>query len=222
MAQLEIACFNVTSAIIAAQNGADRIELCAGMEVGGTTPDLKTVELVREKTDISLYAMIRPSGGSFVYTDSEFNQMKSDILALKKQKVDGFVFGILNEDNTINFPLNKELVELAHPFPCTFHRAFDQAADAHQSLEQIIKCGFSTILTSGQKPNVVEGIDRLTDLVKSARNRIIIMPGGGLRSTNINQISKQTQAFFYHSSAITDDGTIASADEIKALKSALK
>lgn len=221
-AQLEIACFNLESALIAQENGADRIELCADMAVGGTTPDFKTVQQARENLTIDLYVMIRPRGGDFVYTDTEFQQMQADITALKAFNIDGFVFGILKEDQTINYEQNKLLVDLAKPFPCTFHRAFDEVENAFEALEDIINCGFKTILTSGQKPNVIEGMHRLAELVKAADNRIVIMPGGGLRSTNIKTIQQKTQAVFYHSSAITDGSETANAIEIQTLKSNLQ
>jgi len=221
-AQLEIACFNFESALIAQENGADRVELCAGIEVGGTTPNFEIVKQAREKLAIDLYVMIRPKGGNFVYTDAEFQLMQADILALKAVNVDGFVFGILKEDNTINKEQNKMLVDLAKPFPCTFHRAFDEVINPFQALEQLIDCGFKTILTSGQAQNVMEGINRLTELATKANNRITIMPGGGLRSTNIETIQQNTKAIFYHSSAITDGSEMASATEVQALKTKLQ
>lgn len=221
-AQLEIACFNLESALIAQENGADRVELCAGIEVGGTTPNFEIVKLAREKLAIDLYVMIRPIGGKFVYSDEEFQLMQTDITALKELNVDGFVFGILKEDQTINYEQNKVLVDLAKPFPCTFHRAFDEVINPFQALEQLIDCGFKTILTSGQSQNVMEGINRLTELVTKANNRITIMPGGGLRSTNIETIQQNTKAIFYHSSAITDGSEMASATEVQALKTKLQ
>jgi len=221
-AQLEIACFNLESALIAQENGADRVELCAGIEVGGTTPNYEIVKQVRKKLSIDLYVMIRPRGGDFVYTEEEFQQMQTDIIALKALNVDGFVFGILKEDYTINQEQNKILVDLAQPIPCTFHRAFDEVTDAFIALEIIIDCGFKTILTSGQAQNVTDGIYRLTELVSKAKNRITIMPGGGLRSTNVEVIQQYTKAIFFHSSAITHGGETANAIEIQALKSKLQ
>lgn len=221
-AQLEIACFNLESALIAQQNGADRVELCNGFEVGGTTPNFEIVKLAREKLNIDLYVMIRPRGGDFVYTEEEFQLMQTDITALKALNVDGFVFGILKEDNTINGEQNKMLVDLVKPLPCTFHRAFDEVINPFEALEQLIDCGFKTILTSGQSQNVMEGINRLTELVTKANNRITIMPGGGLRSTNIKTIQQNTKTIFFHSSAITDGSEMASATEVQALKTKLQ
>jgi copper homeostasis protein len=221
MNQLEIACFNLESALIAQNAGADRVELCADMSVGGTTPNFEITKQVRELLTIDLNVMIRPRGGNFVYSDIEFQQMKNEILKFKEIGVNGFVFGILHEDNSIHTAQNTELVTLAKPFPCTFHRAFDEVENAFQSLEDIIACGFQTILTSGQKLNVVEGVNRLTELVSKANNRIIIMPGGGLRSTNIEFLQEKTGATFYHSSAIIDGSETANPKEVTQLKSKL-
>lgn len=218
MKKIEIACFNLDSAVIAQKNGADRVELCAEMELGGTTPNFEITKEVKDLITIDLNIMIRPRGGNFVYSDAEFQQMKNEILQFKEIGVNGFVFGILTENNSINTIQNKELVELAKPFPCTFHRAFDEVSDAFQALEEVIECGFKTILTSGQKPNVLEGVNRLAELVTKANNRITIMPGGGLRSSNIEFIQEKTKATFYHSSAITDGSETASAEEVQALK----
>lgn len=222
MKKIEIACFNLDSALIAQKAGADRVELCADMSVGGATPTIEIIQQAREQLTIDLYVMIRPRGGNFVYSDSEFEQMKSEIETIKKLDVSGFVFGILKEDNTINIEQNKALVELAKPLLCTFHRAFDEVLDYKQALEDVISCGFSTILTSGTFPNVMEGKEVLKQLVIQANNRIEIMPGGGLRSTNISALDEMVNANWYHSSAITDGSEIANSEEIVQLKNKLK
>ena len=221
MNKLEIACFNLNSAVIAQKNGADRVELCAELEVGGTTPNFEITKQVHDLITIDLNVMIRPRGGNFVYSDAEFQQMKNEIIKFKEIGVNGFVFGILKEDNSINIIQNKELVELAQPLPCTFHRAFDEVLNYEQALEDLIECGFQTILTSGQQPNVMEGVNRLADLVFKANNRILIMPGGGLRSTNIEFLQEKTNAIFYHSSAIIDGSETANPEEITQLKQKL-
>jgi copper homeostasis protein len=220
--KLEIACFNLQSAIIAQENGADRVELCANMKEGGTTPDFEMTKAAREALSIDLNVMIRPRGGDFVYSDAEFQQMKAEIEQYKKLNIDGFVFGILAKDGSFNKEQNRELVALASPVPCTFHRAFDVVTNVYQSLESVIECGFTTVLTSGQGNNVVEGIAVLEKLVEKANNRIVIMPGGGLRSTNIGLLQEKTKAVFYHSSAIVDSSETASGDEVKALKANLQ
>ncbi|MBG6061327.1 copper homeostasis protein [Flavobacterium sp. CG_9.1] len=219
--KLEIACFNLESAIVAQANGADRIEFCANINEGGTTPDFELAKTVRDTVTVDLNVMIRPRSGNFVYSDVEFEQMKSEIVAFKKLKVDGFVFGILKEDSNINELQNAALVALANPLPCTFHRAFDGIKNKLEALESLIECGFKTILTSGTVTNVVHGINVLSDLIEKANDRIVIMPGGGLRSTNIGWLKDKTKAIFYHSSAIIDSGEIANPEEIKALKAHL-
>ena len=222
MKKIEIACFNLESALIAQKVGADRVELCADMSVGGTTPTIEIIQQAREHLTIDLYVMIRPRGGNFVYSEAEFEQMKSEIETIKKLDVNGFVFGILKDDNTINIEQNKVLVELVKPFSCTFHRAFDEVLNVEKALENVISCGFSTILTSGTFPNVMEGKEVLKQLVNQANNRIEIMPGGGLRSTNISEINEMVDANWYHSSAITDGSEIASPEEIMQLKNKLQ
>ncbi|HBV14890.1 copper homeostasis protein CutC [Chryseobacterium carnipullorum] len=218
MSKIEIACFNPESAIIAFENGADRIELCDGLSEGGTTPDFETLKDLRSKINIPIFVMIRPRGGDFTYSDAEFEQMKTDLIYLKSLGIDGFVFGILDGNDEVNLVQNKTLVELANPLPCTFHRAFDRAKDLENALEKVIGCGFKTILTSGQKPNVSEGKENLKKLVELSAGRIGILVGGGLRSSNIKEIREFTNADYFHSSAITDGGAFASADEVVALK----
>ncbi|MBL3546231.1 copper homeostasis protein CutC [Chryseobacterium sp. KMC2] len=218
MSKIEIACFNPESAVIAFENGADRIELCDGLSEGGTTPGVKVTQELREKINIPIFVMIRPRGGDFTYSEAEFEQMKNDLIQLKSLKVDGFVFGILNENDEVNTEQNKALVKLATPLPCTFHRAFDRAKGLEESLEKVIECGFTTILTSGQKPNVSEGKENLKKLVELSNGRIEILVGGGLRSTNIEEIRALTHAGYFHSSAITDGGAFANAGEVVALK----
>ncbi|HSD08804.1 copper homeostasis protein CutC [Flavobacterium sp.] len=218
---LEIACFNLESAIIAQQFGADRVEFCDNFKEGGTTPDFKLAQQVRDKLTIQMNVMIRPRGGNFVYSDVEFEQMKLAIQQFKKINIDGFVFGMLNPDNSFD-QRNKELIELANPIPCTFHRAFDVISNVYESLELIIDSGFKTVLTSGQRNDVIEGCKILEVLMQKANNRIVIMPGGGLRSSNIVKLDQKVNASFYHSSAITGPDEIANGIEIGKMKDFLK
>ncbi len=222
MKQIEIACFNLESVLLAQKAGADRVELCANISVGGTTPSIEIIQQARKNLTIDIYVMIRPRGGNFVYSEPELEQMKSEIETIKKLDVNGFVFGILNEDKTINLEKNKALVELAKPFPCSFHRAFDAVSNFEQALEDVISCGFSTLLTSGTFSNVKKGKEVLKKLVEQAKNRIEIMPGGGLRSTNISELNQIVNANWYHSSAITDGTEITNPEEIIQLKEKLQ
>lgn len=219
--QLEIACFNYESAIIAQNSGADRIELCENMLLGGTTPNSILVVKVRESVKLKMHVIIRPRGGDFVYSDEELTEMKQDIKQYKKLGVDGFVFGILKANGKVNKKQNKELVHLAQPLSCTFHRAFDVVDSIEKGLEDVIACGFKTILTSGKAKNVEDGIFDLEKIQKLAKDRIEIMPGGGVRSSNIKLLQDKLEPTFYHSSAITDASEKANPEEIKELRNFL-
>lgn len=219
MKKIEIACFTIQSALVAAQSNADRIEFCADAHLGGTTPSLPEILTLISKSKQELRIMIRPRGGDFCYTEEEFQMMKNSILKFKNLKIEGFVFGILTADHKIDLERNKELIELASPLKCAFHRAFDRTSNLKESLEQVIDLGFHTILTSGLSANVNEGIENLKYLVELANGRIEIMPGGGLRSSNIQTIASSTQANYFHSSALTDASGIANLEEINLLKS---
>lgn len=196
---LEAACFNVASAILAADNGASRIELCANQAAGGTTPPLDWLTQVKARVSIPVFVMIRPRGGDFQYTDSEYVCMQAEIEAFKLY-ADGFVFGILNHERDIDVLRTAELVRLAHPKPCTMHRAFDEALDPLTALEDVISSGCKAILSSGGKLNALEGTDVLSRLVKEARGRIVIIPGGGVRAGNLAHIQSVTGATVMHSS----------------------
>lgn len=217
---LEIACFNLESALIAGKAGADRIELCSGLAEGGTTPDAETIRLAQEQLNVELFVMIRPRGGDFTYSADEFALMKKSIAQIKKMNVNGFVFGILTKNGNVNKEQNRELLDLASPYPCTFHRAFDKAADPFIALEDLIALGFTTVLTSGQQTDAVDGMSILSGLVKQADGRITVMPGGGIRSSNISVLKQKINAEFFHSSAILEKEQ-ADAAEIKLLKEKL-
>ncbi len=221
MAKLEIACFNTESAQIAQDNGADRIEFCSDFSQGGLTPDFAQTEQLRDRIHIPMTIMIRPRGGNFVYDEEEFEEMKEAINAFQTLNVDGFVFGVLDADGLIDVQRNKALVELAAPLPCIMHRAFDRTPSLQAALESTLACGFQSLLTSGHAPNVDQGAKNLRKMVESTKGRAFdIMPGGGLRSSNLAKIQSLVGAPYYHSSAIRE-GDIADADEIRALKSLL-
>lgn len=199
--KLEIIGFNIESCIAAQEAGASRIELCANPEEGGTTPSYGFIKMARSKLNIDLYAMIRPRGGDFFFSDDEFEIMKNDISVCKKLQCDGIVTGILTKDGKVDKKRCKELVDLAYPLEATFHRAFDRIKNASEALEEIIDLGFERILTSGLKPKAIEAVHLLSRLVKQSDERIIIMPGSGVNSENIIQIAKSTGAKEFHSSA---------------------
>lgn len=215
---LEIACFEITSAEIACESMADRIEFCDDFEKGGTTPDFYEFMHLKRHYQTPVYVMIRPKGGPFFYSDTEFIEMKTSIITFKEGGADGFVFGILTSNNEIDEARNKELIELAGETPCTFHRAFDRTADLEKSIQTLIKLGFKTVLTSGGKKSAMEGKEALKSLVQNYSDNIEILIGGGVRSENIEELKKFTGGTSFHSSAILKYDTFVTDDEIKKLK----
>jgi copper homeostasis protein len=198
---LELAVFNIQSALTAANGGADRIELCENYANGGTTPSYGILKTIREKVSIPAFVMICPRAGDFLYNDDEFEVIKKDILLCKQLGMDGVVVGILNPDGTIDKKRTSQLVEWAYPMEFTFHRAFDRCKDPLTALEDIIDCGCNRILTSGQVANVLDGKELIKQLIDQADGRITILPGGGLRSSNVAALQAFTGAYEFHTSA---------------------
>ena len=198
---LEIAVFNIASALAAEKAGADRIELCENPYDGGTTPSYGTLKIAKEKIKIPVFPIIRPRGGDFLYSEIEFEIMQKDISLCKELGFEGVVIGLLQVDGNIDEIRTKALVDLAYPMEVTFHRAFDRAINPLASLETIIRCGCQRILSSGQTPNAWDGKDLIKQLIEQAQDRIIIMPGSGIRSNHIKEMVAFTGAIEIHSSA---------------------
>jgi len=200
--KLEIAVFSVEAAVTALKAGAHRIEFCENPQEGGTTPSYGSLKTLRSFTTQPVFPIIRPRGGDFLYSRSEFEVMKSDLLIVKELGYLGAVIGLLNADGSIDTNRTKELVDIAGPsMQISFHRAFDRCKDPIKSVEDIIATGCKRILTSGQVPNAVDALPLLKKLVEQAGDRIIIMPGSGVRSNNIKEIIQATGAKEIHSSA---------------------
>ncbi len=220
MARLEVIAFDIESCGIIQRCGAHRIELCQGPGEGGTTPSRGFTRAAREKTSIELYPIIRPRGGDFLYGEEEFSIMQADVLLCKELGCDGVVIGLLTADGHIDKDRCCRLVELAYPMGVTFHRAFDRVNDAVKALEDVIDCGIERILTSGLMPNAPGGADTIAALIQQAGDRIIIMPGSGVRSGNIAALAAQTGAVEFHTSARTNRSS-AMAFENKAMNEQL-
>lgn len=198
---LEVIGFTIEGCIIAQEAGAHRIELCDSPADGGTTASYGFIKTAREKLQIELYPIIRPRGGDFLYSDEEFEIMKTDVKLCKESGCDGVVIGMLTKDGKVDKKRCGTLIDLAYPLGVTFHRAFDRTVYAFEALEDIIEIGCERILTSGQKPNASDGTDLIKQLIEKAEDRIIIMPGSGVNSKNILQIAETTGAVEFHSSA---------------------
>lgn len=217
---LEIACFNATSAIAAAHAGADRIELCADYAAGGVTPSLSTLQDVRKEVTIPINVMIRPRKGDFNYSDEEFELMKKEMDMLKPVAC-GFVFGILDANQRIDEARNRELVEIAAPLPCTFHRAIDETVDLEKAVETVEKCGFKSILTSGGEKTAKEGTGVLRYLQGVCRPKIALIAGGGVRSNNVEALKTRTKIGWFHSAAITTPGEDVDTEEVRTMQEVL-
>jgi copper homeostasis protein len=198
---LEIIGFNIESCLIAQAAGANRIELCDSPGDAGTTPSYGFIKAARKILNIDLYPIIRPRGGDFLYSNDEFEIMKTDVQLCKETGCDGVVIGMLNKDGSIDKKRCSKLVSLAYPLSVTFHRAFERCANPFEALEDIIEIGCERILTSGQQPTASEGAALINELIRQAADSIVIMPGSGVRSDNIVEIAKQTGAAEFHSSA---------------------
>jgi copper homeostasis protein len=198
---LEICCYNLDSALIAAEAGADRVELCADPSAGGTTPALGLIKTVRKKISIELYPIIRVRGGDFLFSNEEFMIMLHDIEACKTAGCDGVVLGMLLADGRVDKKHVSLLMEKAYPMGVCFHRAFDWTQNPFEALEDIIDVGCERILTSGQQPTAILGVHLIRDLILQADGRIQIMPGSGVRASNINDLKNETGATQFHSSA---------------------
>jgi len=199
---IEICANSAQSCVEAEAGGARRVELCAAIPEGGTTPSYGEIKTAQELTKtIDINVIIRPRGGDFLYTEPEIQSMLHDIELCKQLNVHGVVFGCLTREGDIDTALLHRLVEAAQPLSVTFHRAFDVCRDPFLALEQIIEAGCDRILTSGQQPTAEQGIPLIAELIKKANGRIIIMPGCGVRENNISRIEAETGATEFHTSA---------------------
>ncbi|MGH0053679.1 MAG: copper homeostasis protein CutC [Sphaerochaetaceae bacterium] len=196
--KIEICLESIESVLAAQAGGADRVEFCADLFEGGTTPSLGAFKAARAHSSITMNVMVRPRGGDFCYSNLEFEAMKEDVRLFREAGANGIVFGILTPDGEIDMDRSRQLIELARPCSVTFHRAFDMSRDASRSLENLIKLGIDRVLTSGLEETVTEGLENLKNLIAQARERIIVMPGCGITERNFTRIQETLGAKEYH------------------------
>lgn len=201
MYKFEICANSVASCIAAQEGGADRVELCAGIPEGGTTPSYGMIRNARKSINIALNVIIRPRGGDFLYSEAEIEEMIYDIQVAKELGADGLVFGCLTPEGNVDMQAMQRLMEAAGDTPVTFHRAFDHTSDPLKALEDVISLGCARILTSGCRPTALEGASLLAQLVEVAGERLIIMPGCGVKEGNIAEIARLSGAREFHFSA---------------------
>lgn len=196
--ELEICVDSVESATAAESGGAQRVELCSDLLEGGITPSAGLISLVRRRINIGLFVMIRPRGGDFAYSGDELELMREDIRQARKLGADGLVLGILDRQARVDVPRTRELVELAHPLPVTFHRAVDMTPDLDAALEDVIETGAARVLTSGGAPSLMQGQPLLARMVATARGRIAVMAGGGLSLSTLRHVAESSGATEFH------------------------
>lgn len=188
----------------AQEGGADRVELCANLLEGGTTPSAGSMQMARRRLTIGLQVMIRPRGGDFCYSATEFETMKLDVETARKAGANGVVFGILNPDGSVDESRTRELAESARPMNITFHRAFDMTRNPREAMEALAALKIDRILTSGQESSALEGLDLIAELVQAAGDRIIIMPGGGIHERNFHKVLERSGAREIHVAALAN------------------
>ena len=189
-------------ALEAQNNGADRIELCENLSVGGTTPSYGTVKICLEKLNIPIFPMIRARGGNFVYSKDEIEIMKEDIKIFKELGVKGVVLGCLTSDNKIDLELTKELVDLAYPMEVTFHKAIDEILNPLDYIDDLVNIGIKRILTSGGKATALEGKDLINEMIKKSNGRLKIVVAGKVTKENLNGLSNLISADEFHGKLI--------------------
>ena len=201
--KFEICANSVESCLAAQEGGADRVELCAGIPEGGTTPSYGEIKIARKLlTTTKLHVIIRPRGGDFLYTPLELERMEEDIRMCRSLGVDGVVIGCLTEEGEVDMEANRRLIQTTEgDMSVTFHRAFDRTANPMKAIEDIISLGCNRILTSGQQPKAIDGIQLLAQLETIAHGRIQLLAGSGVNEDNIREIFNATGIHEYHFSA---------------------
>ena len=221
MAKLEICANSIESALNAQNGGADRVELCMELAVGGVTPSHGMIKLAKEMLEIPVYVLIRPRGGDFSFSLLELEIMKEDVAFCAEVGCEGVVIGALTPERKIHERMTYELMQAAGFMDVTFHKAFDEVANQFEALDTLKELGVQRVLTSGGEPTALAGLDRLGELLEEADDEIIIMPGGGIRSANLNQLM-DLGALEYHSAAIPKGEKWSSKEEVEALSKFLK
>lgn len=216
----EICANGLQSAINAQLAGADRIELCEHLHVGGITPSITLLKKVCEAVQLPVHVLIRPHAAGFNYSPASFDLMKEQIAAFKALQVKGLVFGILRNDLAVDTERCAELIGLCRPLTVTFHRAFDEVQEPFAALQALIELGVDRVLTSGQEENVLEGSPLIRQLVEMAAGRITIMAGGGITAENIASVVEisGTNEFHFSAKLKTEGGYFVSdRDEIRKI-----
>ena len=201
MMKLEICIDSLESFDNAVAGGADRVEICTALFADGLRPDLGLVAYACKNEKIEKFVMLRPRDGDFTYDEKEIKQIKETITAYKEYPIDGFVFGAIKEDGSLDLDLIREVVDLAKPYPVALHRAFDYSKDGEKVVDQLIDMGIIRILTSGKKSTALAGLDLISHMQEEYGKQIEIMAGSGVNATNIEKIYDNSNITNFHMSA---------------------
>ncbi|SCY78692.1 copper homeostasis protein CutC [Alkaliphilus peptidifermentans] len=204
---LEVCVDSYESLLIAKEAGANRIELCSALNLGGLTPSYGLMKQASTQRDIEIFVMIRPRSGDFLYDDLEFETMKNDIVLAKEMGFDGVVTGMLLRNGRIDLKRLEEVVTIANPLKVVFHRAFDEAKEPEGDIPRLIEMGVCRILTSGQQENALLGVEYIREIQVQYGDQITIMPGAGVNSSNVTTIYEKTGCTHYHLSGKVDVGS---------------
>jgi len=199
---LEIVASTVDDCIAGETGGADRIELCAAVATGGLTPSLGILIEAKKRLRIPVLAMIRPRAGGFCYSEADCAAMQCDAALLLEHGADGIVFGSLRPDGSVDTTRCSTMLHIAGRRQTVFHRAFDVVPDPVRSLEELIDLGVSRVLTSGQQKTALAGSDLIRQLITQAGGRAEILPGGGVRAHNVQQLVEATRCTQVHMTAL--------------------
>ena len=194
---------SVESALAAAAGGAGRIELCAGLVEGGTTPSAGTIGVVRQRVELPLFVLVRPRGGDFIYGEDELATMLRDIAVARSLGADGIVAGAMTADGKVDVPTMRRLLDAARPLPVTFHRAIDLARDPMESLETLLVLGIRRVLTAGGAATAREGAGTIARMVSRAGDSLVVMAGGGITEENAAALVAATGVREVHARAAT-------------------
>ncbi len=192
----------VEQARIAEQGGADRVELCSELRIGGVTPAMELVCATLEAVSIPVHVLVRPRGGDFVYSKAEFDLLCRQTREVGAAGAAGVVIGVLHEDRSVDVGRTREVAELAAPLRVTFHRAFDETRSQEEALEAVIEAGADFVLTSGGEADVLTGAERIALLRRQAKGRIRVMAGGSLTLQNAAEVARRTGIADFHGSLI--------------------
>ncbi len=223
---VEVAIDSVAAGVAAASAGADRLELCRDLSVGGLSPAPEWVRELKAKVLVPVFAMVRPRPGSFCFSPEELSRCREEIHTLRQAGADGVVTGVLTEAGRLDEPALRELINAAGSLPVTFHRAFDQLADPIGAMEQLIGLGVTRILTGGGPGRASEGAEMIRKLVDRAGERIGIIAGGGVRGDHVAQLVARTGVSEVHLAGVRGGGADAVGDpapeQVAAVVAALK